>query len=120
LEESGISARVYLSQRRDVHRSAGISIPSFCRLKIDYTVLTLVVYHHGKYASGGHYTVDVLRQDRKSWVRIDDTNIQQIRASSVAVEVSEDEWWEDSEGGEWWYDGKEKDRCAYLLFFERA
>src|SRR5690606_875082 len=46
-----------------------------------------VIYHHGKYASGGHYTVDVLRQDGKSWIRLDDTKITKIAAKDVAVSV---------------------------------
>ncbi|QIW99062.1 hypothetical protein AMS68_004580 [Peltaster fructicola] len=46
--------------------------------------LTAVVYHHGKSAAGGHYTVDVLRQDFREWVRIDDTFIRRIRPEDVA------------------------------------
>ena len=34
--------------------------------------LTGVVYHHGKTASGGHYTV-LLRQANGRWIAIDDT-----------------------------------------------
>lgn len=43
-----------------------------------------VVYHHGKNASGGHYTVDVRRQEGREWVRIDDTIIRRIRSEDVA------------------------------------
>ncbi|ORY78594.1 hypothetical protein BCR37DRAFT_350248 [Protomyces lactucae-debilis] len=46
-----------------------------------------VVYHHGLSASGGHYTVDVLRQDGKSWIHLDDTSISPVEAKDVAVEV---------------------------------
>lgn len=46
--------------------------------------LTAVVYHHGKNASGGHYTVDVRRQDGTEWIRIDDTVIRRIRNEDVA------------------------------------
>lgn len=46
--------------------------------------LTGVVYHHGKNASGGHYTVDVRRQDGIEWIRIDDTVIRRLRAEDVA------------------------------------
>ncbi|KDN52574.1 cysteine proteinase [Tilletiaria anomala UBC 951] len=42
-----------------------------------------VVYHHGRYATGGHYTVDVLRQDSQQWVHIDDTNISPIQVDQV-------------------------------------
>ncbi|KAI9807513.1 MAG: hypothetical protein M1825_005453 [Sarcosagium campestre] len=43
-----------------------------------------VVYHHGKNATGGHYTVDVRRQDGKEWIRLDDTMIRRIRSEDVA------------------------------------
>ncbi|KAF2861422.1 cysteine proteinase [Piedraia hortae CBS 480.64] len=46
--------------------------------------LISVVYHHGKSAAGGHYTVDVLRQDNREWIRIDDTVIRRVRPEDVA------------------------------------
>ncbi|KAF7553426.1 hypothetical protein G7046_g7108 [Stylonectria norvegica] len=56
--------------------------------------LISVVYHHGKNASGGHYTVDVRRQEGREWIRLDDTVIRRVRSEDVA------------EGGE---EGDEKD-----------
>ncbi|KAK4188022.1 hypothetical protein QBC35DRAFT_212838 [Podospora australis] len=53
--------------------------------------LTGVVYHHGKNASGGHYTVDVRRQDGKEWIRIDDTIIRRVRSEDVAEAGAEEE-----------------------------
>jgi len=53
--------------------------------------LTSVVYHHGKSAAGGHYTADLLRQDRREWIRIDDTIIRRIRAEDVAEGGSEED-----------------------------
>lgn len=53
--------------------------------------LTGVVYHHGKNASGGHYTVDVLRQEEREWIRMDDTVIQRIRSEDVAEGGSEED-----------------------------
>ncbi|KAI5296354.1 hypothetical protein KEM52_003704, partial [Ascosphaera acerosa] len=54
--------------------------------------LTGVIYHHGKNASGGHYTVDVCRQDTREWIRIDDTIIRRVRPEDVAgAPGSEDE-----------------------------
>ncbi|QSZ36873.1 hypothetical protein DSL72_006756 [Monilinia vaccinii-corymbosi] len=53
--------------------------------------LTGVVYHHGKNASGGHYTVDVRRQDGKEWVRLDDTVIKRVRSEEVAEGGSEED-----------------------------
>ncbi|KFY63218.1 hypothetical protein V496_04067 [Pseudogymnoascus sp. VKM F-4515 (FW-2607)] len=53
--------------------------------------LTAVVYHHGKNASGGHYTVDVRRQDGREWVRLDDTVIRRVKSEDVAEGGSEED-----------------------------
>lgn len=102
-----------------------------------------VVYHHGTSASGGHYTVDVLRQDGKNWIRLDDKAIRRVRDDEVAVEVKDlgpshdfdgedrDGWvngWEEANGsggsngtkkGEGArYVGKDA-KVAYILFYQR-
>ena len=46
--------------------------------------LIAAVYHHGRNASGGHYTVDVRRQDGREWIRLDDTVIRRIQSQEVA------------------------------------
>ena len=53
--------------------------------------LISVVYHHGKNASGGHYTVDVRRQEGQEWVRLDDTVIRRVRSEDVAEGGSEED-----------------------------
>ncbi|KAL8829932.1 MAG: hypothetical protein Q9191_001725 [Dirinaria sp. TL-2023a] len=53
--------------------------------------LISVVYHHGKNASGGHYTVDVRRQEGREWIRLDDTIIRRIRSEDVAEGGSEED-----------------------------
>ena len=53
--------------------------------------LISVVYHHGKSAAGGHYTVDVLREDYREWMRMDDTVIRRIRPEDVAEGGSEED-----------------------------
>lgn len=53
--------------------------------------LISVVYHHGKNASGGHYTVDVRRQDGQDWLRLDDTILRRVRSEDVAESGSEKE-----------------------------
>lgn len=42
-----------------------------------------VVYHHGRLATGGHYTASVLRQDGSGWMHIDDTYARPIPAEDV-------------------------------------
>lgn len=53
--------------------------------------LMAAVYHHGKNASGGHYTADVRRQDGQEWIRIDDTVIRRVRSEDVAESGSEED-----------------------------
>lgn len=96
-----------------------------------------VVYHHGKSASGGHYTVDVLRQDRKNWIRFDDTVIKSVHPDEVKVDVNPKSHLQmhkngvEDEGG-WESVGNElgsavignqvysKDsKVAYILFYQR-
>jgi ubiquitin carboxyl-terminal hydrolase 10 len=74
--------------------------------------LSLVLYHHGFSASGGHYTLDVLHpnrypgsvnaKSREGWVRIDDELVSDVRHDNV-------------------FEAYERDdaRCAYLLFYRR-
>ncbi|KTW26157.1 hypothetical protein T552_03049 [Pneumocystis carinii B80] len=65
-------------------------------------ILFAVVYHHGMSTSGGHYTVDLLRQDLHSWIRIDDTHISHILAEHL-ISSSDS-----------------PNRFAYLLFYLRS
>lgn len=53
--------------------------------------LISVIYHHGKNATGGHYTVDVRRQDGREWVRLDDTVIRRLRSQDVAEGGNEED-----------------------------
>lgn len=50
-----------------------------------------VIYHHGKNASGGHYTVDIRRQDGREWIRMDDTALRRIRSEEVAQAGGEED-----------------------------
>lgn len=53
--------------------------------------LISVIYHHGKNASGGHYTADVRRQDGCEWMRLDDTVLRRLRSEEVAQAGSEEQ-----------------------------
>ena len=50
-----------------------------------------VVYHHGKNAGGGHYTVDVRRQNDREWIRLDDTVIRRVKSEDVAEAGGEED-----------------------------
>jgi ubiquitin carboxyl-terminal hydrolase 10 len=66
-----------------------------------------VLYHHGKSAGSGHYTVDVLHSygDRDAWLHIDDEAVSAVRHEDVF-------------GGH--DDVRVDERCAYMLFYCRT
>ena len=74
---------VFSRQRRNNILAEGLGMPKYH--------LTGVVYHHGKNASGGHYTVDVRRQDGREWIRLDDTVIRRVRSDEVAEGGAEED-----------------------------
>jgi ubiquitin carboxyl-terminal hydrolase 10 len=53
--------------------------------------LISVVYHHGKNASAGHYTVDMRRQNDREWIRLDDTIIRRVKSEDVAEAGGEED-----------------------------
>ncbi|KAK9470442.1 uncharacterized protein V1510DRAFT_423120 [Dipodascopsis tothii] len=75
-----------------------------------------VVYHHGKSAEGGHYTVDLHRRHHDTWINIDDTHIREIAPDAV------DTAYEDALAARRRAvaAGVADDRTAYLLFYERV
>lgn len=70
-----------------------------------------VVYHHGRFASGGHYTVDVLRQDQSEWLHIDDTFWTSVGAPALKTSGEA--------GSKPSPVNKRHDGVAYLLFYAR-
>jgi len=78
-----------------------------------------VVYHHGKHASGGHYTVDVLRQDHSEWIRIDDTNIEPVDENDVVTINSRGERNTKMTEAKVNPTTGVPDKVAYLLFYKR-
>ncbi len=79
--ELEIPKEVFPRQQRSVYVHKGL--PKYR--------LIAVVYHHGNNASGGHYTVDVRRQDGREWVRLDDTVIRRVKSEDVAEGGSEED-----------------------------
>ena len=66
-----------------------------------------VLYHHGKSAGGGHYTVDVLHRNgdggtRGAWLHVGDEVVSVVRPEDV-FGSGDDEWLDD--------------RCAYILIY---
>lgn len=78
-----IPREAFPPQRRSVLATQPGGLPKY--------KLVGVIYHHGKNASGGHYTVDVRRQDGKEWIRLDDTVIRRVRSEEVASAGSEED-----------------------------
>lgn len=75
-----------------------------------------VVYHHGRYATGGHYTVDVLRQDGSSWVHFDDTMFNPVASEHVGRKPNPHGSGSMANGSS---SGPGHDGLAYLLFYKR-
>ncbi len=81
--ELEIPSEVFSRQRRNIVLASGAGLPKYR--------LIGVVYHHGKNASGGHYTVDVRRQDGREWIRLDDTVIRRVASEDVAEGGAEED-----------------------------
>lgn len=77
-----IPREVFPSNKRNVMMAQG-GLPKYR--------LMGVIYHHGKNASGGHYTVDVRRQEGREWIRLDDTVIRRVRSEDVAEAGGEED-----------------------------
>ncbi|KAL3469769.1 hypothetical protein BJX99DRAFT_264856 [Aspergillus californicus] len=77
-----IPREVFPSHRRNMMMAQG-GLPKYR--------LIGVIYHHGKNASGGHYTVDVRRQEGREWIRLDDTVIRRIKSEDVAEAGGEED-----------------------------
>ncbi len=87
-----------------------------------------MIYHHGSSASGGHYTAAVLHHNpptssdpahpsagTTSWVHLDDETIEEVATDEVVVSKDQAiQGW----NGEVGRGGRE--RCAYLLFYQRV
>jgi len=78
--------------------------------------LSGVIYHHGRSATGGHYTVSLKQQDGH-WINIDDTNIRPISLADVAIDRTQ-EILRLSLPSSGTIDSQ-SERTAYLLFWTR-
>jgi ubiquitin carboxyl-terminal hydrolase 10 len=70
-----------------------------------------VLYHHGRSARGGHYTVDVLHPNAhggsgEGWLHIEDESVGAVRHEDVFGRHDDE--------------GADNDRCAYMFFYRRA
>lgn len=87
----------------------------FPRLRGFGLTRTLVVYHHGTSATGGHYTAAVLRQDASGWLHLDDESVEEVAEEEVVVGRDAAERGQAGDIGR----GK-REKCAYLLFYQRV
>lgn len=46
-------------------------------------LIVTVVYHHGKNATGGHYTTNVFHPGINGWVNIDDNHVKTVSVGGV-------------------------------------
>ncbi|KAI0100148.1 hypothetical protein GGR51DRAFT_551648 [Nemania sp. FL0031] len=74
--ELELPKEIFSSLQRSTLQNEGTGLPKYR--------LMATIYHHGKSANGGHYTVDIRRQDDREWIRVDDTVIRRIRSEDVA------------------------------------
>ncbi|KAK1975842.1 ubiquitin carboxyl-terminal hydrolase [Colletotrichum cereale] len=86
-----LPVEVLSKRRRNALVAEGAPVPKYR--------LIGVVYHHGKQANGGHYTVDVRRQDDNEWIRLDDTVIRRVRSEDVAEAGAEEDMKEAGRSG---------------------
>lgn len=81
--ELDLPKEVLSRQKRNAILAEGSGLPKYR--------LIAAIYHHGKNASGGHYTVDLRRQEGREWIRLDDTVIRRVRSEDVAEGGSEED-----------------------------
>lgn len=81
--ELEIPKEVFPPQKRGIYATRPQGLPRYALLS--------VVYHHGKNASGGHYTIDTRRQEGREWIRMDDTVVRRVRSEDVANEGAEED-----------------------------
>lgn len=76
------------------------SITHFSYLKQLIFFIVLVIYHHGKYAAGGHYTAAVHHGNPFGWVHFDDNLLKTTSVNQVLKH--------------------QQGSVPYLLFYERV
>ncbi|EIM19126.1 cysteine proteinase [Wallemia mellicola CBS 633.66] len=69
--------------------------------------LFAVVYHHGQSSGSGHYTIDVLRQNHKQWVHIDDIVMDLLDEKDVVITHNSKQ------------NNNYDDKVAYLLLYSK-
>lgn len=83
-------------------------------------MLTSVVYHHGTSAGGGHYTVSVSSSSTNHWTHFDDEAVATVPTDQVVVSEQEARDVKDGRVREGGLTIGGRERCAYLLFYQRV